>query len=171
MRGYPSFIVIALKFFIGDGAGAHNTPPQARMDLRIFHRENSNPKLRVIVTSLRSKAPRDHHAAQCRLTTGLGENLHSLSDPRRLTDLVLSERYDGDRFAWMESERMANISGDLVAKIDERRRKLDQVDQAIAEMRRLQQGREAAAIAPRKSAGRILLLMRRLRAARSLAPI
>ena len=65
---------------------------------------------------------------------------------------------------------MANISGDLAAKIDERRRKLDQVDQAIAEMRR-QQGREADAIAPRKSAGRILLLMRRLRAARSLAPI
>ena len=77
----------------------------------------------------------------------------------------------GDRFAWMESERMANISGDLVAKIDERRRKLDQVDQAIAEMRRLQQGREAVAIAPSKSAGRILLLMRRLRASRSLAPI
>ena len=66
---------------------------------------------------------------------------------------------------------MANVSGDLAAKIDERRRKLDQVDQAIAELRRLQQGREAVAIAPRKSAGRILLLMRRLRAARSLAPI
>ena len=66
---------------------------------------------------------------------------------------------------------MANISGDLAARIDERRRKLDQVDQAIAEMRRLQQGREAVAIAPRKSAGRILLLMRRLRASRSLAPI
>ena len=66
---------------------------------------------------------------------------------------------------------MANISGDLAAKIDERRRKLDQVDKAIAEMRRLQQGGEAVAIAPRKSAGRILLLMRRLRAARSLAPI
>ena len=66
---------------------------------------------------------------------------------------------------------MANISGDLAAKIDERRRKLDQVDQAIAEMRWLQQGREAVAIAPSKSAGRILLLMRRLRAARSLAPI
>ena len=66
---------------------------------------------------------------------------------------------------------MANISGDLVAKIDERRRKLDQVDQAIAEMRRLQQGREAVAIGPGKSAGRILLLMRRLRASRSLAPI
>ena len=66
---------------------------------------------------------------------------------------------------------MANISGDLAAKIDERRRKLDQVDQAIAEMRRLQQGREAVAIAPRQSAGRILLLMRRLRASRSLAPI
>ena len=39
----------------------------------------------------------------------------------------------------MESVRCANISDDLVAKIDERRRKLDQVDQAIAEMRRLQQ--------------------------------
>ena len=66
---------------------------------------------------------------------------------------------------------MSNISGDLAAKIDERRRKLDQVDHAIAELRRLQQGREAVAIAPRKSAGRILLLMRRLRASRSLAPI
>lgn len=66
---------------------------------------------------------------------------------------------------------MADINKDLAAKIDERRRRLDQVDQAIAEMRRLQQGREAVAIAPRKSAGRILLLMRRLRASRSLAPI
>ena len=66
---------------------------------------------------------------------------------------------------------MANISGDLVAKIDERRRKLDQVDQAIAAVRSLQQGREAVAIAPRESAGRILLLMRRLRAVRSLASI
>ena len=66
---------------------------------------------------------------------------------------------------------MANISADLAAKIDERRRKLDQVDQAIAEMRRLQQGREAVGIAPSMSAGRILLLMRRLRASRSLAPI
>lgn len=33
----------------------------------------------------------------------------------------------------------ADISDHLVAKIDERRRRLDQVDQAIAEMRRLQQ--------------------------------
>jgi len=34
---------------------------------------------------------------------------------------------------------MADINKDLAAKIDERRRRLDQVDQAIAEMRRLQQ--------------------------------
>jgi len=34
---------------------------------------------------------------------------------------------------------MADINNDLAAKIDERRRRLDQVDQAIAEMRRLQQ--------------------------------
>ncbi|MGA9195812.1 MAG: hypothetical protein WB037_12025 [Pseudolabrys sp.] len=33
----------------------------------------------------------------------------------------------------------ADISDHLVAKIDERCRRLDQVDQAIAEMRRLQQ--------------------------------
>ena len=33
---------------------------------------------------------------------------------------------------------MANISNDLLAKINERRRKLDQVDQAIAELRMLQ---------------------------------
>jgi hypothetical protein len=33
----------------------------------------------------------------------------------------------------------ADIRDHLVAKIDERRRRLDQVDQAIAEMRRLQQ--------------------------------
>ena len=71
----------------------------------------------------------------------------------------------------MVSERMANINRDLAAKMDERCRKLDQVDQAIAEMRRLQQEREAVAIAPSKSAGRILILMRRLRAVRSLASI
>ena len=133
-----------------------NTPPQARMDLRIFHREDSNPKLRVIVTSLRSNA---------RVIT----TLRSADLPPRSGRICIAS--EGDGFAWMESERMANISGDLAAKIDERRRKLDQVDQAIAEMRRLQQGREAVAIAPRKSAGRILLLMRRLRASRSLAPI
>jgi len=34
---------------------------------------------------------------------------------------------------------MADINDDLAAKIDERRRKLDQVDRAIADMRRLQQ--------------------------------
>ena len=66
---------------------------------------------------------------------------------------------------------MANINRDLAAKMDERCRKLDRVDQAIAEMRRLQQGREAVAVAPRKSAGRILILMRRLREVRSLASI
>ena len=86
----------------------------------------------------------------------IGENRRSLSDPRPLTDLALVERYDRDKFAWMESERMANISGDLVAKIDERRREARSGRSAIAEMRRLQQGREAVAIAP-KSAGRILL--------------
>ena len=48
---------------------------------------------------------------------------------------------------------MADVSHDLAAKIDERRRKLDQVDQAIAEIRRLQHEREAVAIAPRRSAG------------------
>jgi hypothetical protein len=41
---------------------------------------------------------------------------------------------------------------DLAAKIKERCRRLDQVDQALAEMRRLvqQQGPEAIAITPRK---------------------
>jgi hypothetical protein len=34
---------------------------------------------------------------------------------------------------------MTDTSDNLTAKIDERRKKLDQVDQAIAEMRRLQQ--------------------------------
>ena len=48
---------------------------------------------------------------------------------------------------------MADVSDDLAAKIDERRRKLDQVDQAIAEIRRLQHEREAVAIAPGRSAG------------------
>ena len=42
-------------------------------------------KLRVVATGLRSKAPRDQHAAQYGLTTGLNENLHSLSDPRSVT--------------------------------------------------------------------------------------
>jgi hypothetical protein len=48
---------------------------------------------------------------------------------------------------------MADVSADRAAKIDERRRKLDQVDEAIAEIRRLQHEREAVAIAPRRSAG------------------
>jgi hypothetical protein len=59
-----------------------------------------------------------------------------LIDPRRLTDLALSER----RQIRIDVERaMADISDNLVVKIEERRRKLDRVDQAIAEMRRLQQ--------------------------------
>jgi len=46
---------------------------------------------------------------------------------------------------------MADVT-DLAVKIEERRRRLDQVDQALAEMRRLlqQQEREAVAITPRK---------------------
>lgn len=46
---------------------------------------------------------------------------------------------------------MADVT-DLAAKIEERRRRLDQVDQALAEMRGLlqQQGHEAVAVTPRK---------------------
>ena len=40
---------------------------------------------------------------------------------------------------------MTDVSDELAAKIDERRRKLDQVDRAIAEIRRLQHEREVAA--------------------------